>query len=179
MRGLVRFAACGLTVLLSGCLVSEVSLFSASRLATPLAEGEYEACSLSANGETSDCGSMSVSRQGDAYVFNVEDDVLTARFVDVGENNFAVELTETGDREFMYYWGHQEDGALSLALVWCEDLPRALVDQLAADGGLEPAKDYSSCKVRSLDSVVAAVRSYSSGETTTDSRVIMKPIPPQ
>lgn len=179
MRGLVRAAAFAASFLLSGCLVSETPLFDASNAsATPLAAGVYEACSGATDETEVDCNPMTVELGEDGlYAFSVEDDRIEARFHDLGSGDFAIQMAEADDDGFMYYWGSFEAGAMTITLLWCSDLPRALVDRLVGEGSVEPGEDYTECTVKTPDAVIAAAKSYAAGEAKSDSWVVITPAP--
>lgn len=179
MRGLVRAAALAAGFLLSGCLVSETPLFEASNAsATPLAAGVYESCSGSTDETETECNPMTVELGEDGlYAFGVEDDRIEARFHDLGDGDFAIQMTEGEDDGFMYYWGSLDDGAMTIALLWCSDLPRALVDKFVEEGSVEPDEDYTTCTVKTPDAVIAAAKSYAAGEAKSDSWVVITPAP--
>lgn len=179
MKGLVKTAAIAAGFLLSGCLVSESPLFDASNAAsTPLAAGLYDACSGSSAESAPDCNPMTIEVGADGlYTLAVEDDRIEARFHDLGAGDFAIQMTEGEDDDFMYYWGKLDNGAMKITLLWCSDLPRALVDKLVEDGSVEADKDYSTCTVKSAGAVIAAAKSYAAGEAVSDDFVEIKPAP--
>ncbi len=176
MKGLVRTAAVAAGFLLSGCFVSETALFDASNAsATPLAAGLYEACSSSSD-EPVECNPMTVEiGDGGQYAFLVEDDRIAARFRQIGEGDFAVQMAEQDDEEVMYYWASLDGDAMSITLLWCSDLPRTLVDKLIKDGSVEADEDYTTCTAKTPGAVIAAAKSYAAGEAKSDSFVVMKP----
>lgn len=199
MKGLVRAAAIVAGLLLSGCLVSEAPLFDASNAsATPLAAGVYDACSGSADETETECNPMTVELgEGGLYTLGVEDDRIEARFLDLGDGDYAIQMTDEGG--FMYYWGSLEEGAMTITLLWCSALPRALVDKLVEEGAIEtkewtkpawtssPAdkpvedgsveadEDYTTCTVKTPGAVIAAAKSYAAGEAKSDSWVVLTP----
>lgn len=179
MKGLVRAAAVAAGLLLPGCLVSDAPLFDASNAsATPLAAGAYDACSGSAEETETECNPMTVELGEDGlYAFGVEDDRLEARFHDLGDGDYAVQMAEAGDDGFMYYWGNLENGAMTIVLMWCSDLPRALVDKLVKDGSVEADEDHTTCTVKTPGAVVTAAKSYAAGEAKSDSWVVITPAP--
>lgn len=178
MKGLVKAVAIAAGFLLSGCLVSETPLFDASNAtATPLAAGSYDACSGSAAEGVPDCNPMTIEVGADGlYTLAVEDDRIGARFRDLGDGDYAIQMTEGDDDDFMYYWGKLDNGAMKITLLWCSDLPRALVGKLIEDGSVEADKDYSTCTVKSFGAVLAAAKSYAAGEAISDDFVEIKPV---
>jgi hypothetical protein len=180
MKVLVRTAALAAGFLLTGCLVSETPLFDASNAsATPLAAGVYDACSGSTDDDTVECNPMTVELGEDGrYAFVVEDDRIDARFREIGDGDYALQMAESDDDSFMYYWGALDGDALTLTLLWCSDLPRALVDKLIEDGSIEADEDYSTCTVKTPGAVIAAAKSYAAGEAKTDNWVVIRPSVP-
>jgi hypothetical protein len=177
MKTLSRSAILAGFALLGGCLVSETALFTAENAtATPLAPGAYDACSGSDDGEEADCNPMSVTLSEDgAYVFLVEDDSIDARMVAIDEDDYAIQLSEGGE-DFQYYWGRIAGGAFTLVMMWCEDLPVALVDKLVEDGAIEADEDRRTCTAKTPAAVIVAARAYMAGENTGDvSWVTMTP----
>lgn len=179
MKSLFRLsaAAAGLAAL-GACVVSELALFTAENAAaTPLAAGEFEACSGSTSGEAPDCNKMAVTLDADgAYAFLVEDDRVDARMLAIDEDDFAVQLSEGGDN-FQYYWGRISGPSLKLVMMWCEDLPAALVDKLVADGAMSLDADRQTCTAKSAGAVALAARTYAAGETTGEqSWITMTPV---
>lgn len=179
MRGLVRAAAVAAGFLLSGCLVSETPLFDASNAsATPLVAGVYDACSGSTDETETECNPMTVELgENGLYALGVEDDRIEARFHDLGDGDYAIQMAEADDDGFMYYWGSLEEGAMTITLLWCSDLPRALVDKLVKDGVVEADEDYTTCAVKTPGAVVTAAKSYAAGEAKSDSWVVIRPAP--
>ncbi len=179
MKGLVRASVVVAGLLLSGCLVSETPLFDASSAsATPLAAGAYEACSGSTDESETECNPMTVELgEGGLYAFGVEDDRIEARFHDLGDGDFAMQMAEADDDGFMYYWGSLDGDAMTITLLWCSDLPRALVDKLVEGGSVEADEDYTTCTVKTPSAVIAAAKSYAAGEAKSDSWVVIKPAP--
>lgn len=178
MKGPVH-AALGACLLLSGCLVSETPLFDRSNAAaTPFAAGPYDACSGSDAGDDRECNPMTIEVSEDGlYSLGVEDDLIKARFHEIGGGDYAIQMTEGDDDDYMYYWGKLDDGAMKIALLWCSDLPRALVDRLVEDGSLEADKDYSTCTAKTAGAVIAAAKSYAAGEAVSDDIVEIRPAP--
>ena len=177
MKGLVRAAVTAAGFLLTGCLVSSTPLFDASNAAaTPFAAGTYDACSGSDADNDRECNPMTIGVSGDGlYTLGVEDDLIMARFHDLGDGDFAIQMRESDDDEFMYYWGVLEGGGMKITLLWCSDLPRALVDKLVKDGTLEADKDYSTCTAKTAGAVITAAKSYAAGEASSDSWVEIRP----
>lgn len=177
MKGLVRIAIAAAGFLLSGCLVSSTPLFDASNAsATPLAAGTYDACSGSTANNDLECNPMAIEVGDDAlYTLSVDDDRIEARFHDLGGGDFAIQMTEGDDDDFMYYWGELDNGAMKIALLWCSDLPRELVDRLIKDGSVEANEDYSTCTVKTPGAVITAAKSYAAGEAVSDDRVEIRP----
>ena len=177
MQSLIRPAALASLVLVSGCIVSETALFTAGYAsAAPIAPGAYDACSGSSDGDETECNPMSVSLSDDgAYVFLVEDDRIDARMMAIDDDDFAIQLSEGGD-DFQYYWGRMADGALTLVMLWCKDLPSPLVDKLIADGAIAADEDRQTCTAKADAAVVLATKSYMAGENVGDlSWVTMTP----
>ena len=162
MKSVSSCTAVAAALLLTGCFVSETPLFETlSQRARPLAAGEYNACSGSTENEEADCSPMTVSVSDDGrYTFHVEDDIVTAYFVGVDDDDYAVQMDDGGDGEYHYYWGRSDGEGLTLTMLWCDDLPRALVDQLVADGLVETDEDYVTCTAKSVEAVMLAVKSY-------------------
>ena len=177
MKGLVRAAGIAGGFLLSGCLVSSSPLFDASNAAaTPLAAGTYDACSGSDAGDDLECNPMTVEIGDDGlYTLGVEDDRIEARFHELGGADYAMQMTESDDDDFMYYWGKLDNGAMRITLLWCQDLPRALVDKLVKDGSVEADEDYSTCTAKTAGAVIAAAKSYAAGDAVSDDFVVIRP----
>jgi len=177
MKGLVRAAVISAGFLLTGCLVSSTPLFDASNAAaTPFAAGTYDACSGSDDDNDRECNPMTIEVSDDGlYTLGVEDDRIEARFHDLGDGDFAIQMTESDDDDFMYYWGAFDGDAMKITLLWCADLPRALVDKLVEDGTLEADKDYSTCTAKTAGAVITAAKSYAAGEASSDSWVEIRP----
>lgn len=170
MKARSRSAVLASLALLGGCLVSETALFTAENAAaTPIAPGGYDACSGSTDGDETECNPMSVSLSDDgAYVFLVEDDSIDARMIAIDDDDYAIQLSESGD-DFQYYWGRMTDGALTLVMLWCKDLPAPLVDKLIADGALvSKDEDRQTCTAKTDAAVVIAAKSYMAGENAGD-----------
>lgn len=175
MKPLVRSLIVAAGFALSGCLISDAPLLD-DATATPIPSGSYDACD-NANEDAPSCSPMTVEINDGAYILTVDDDVISAHFADLGDGQYAAQLIDAGgDQEYMYYWASLEGGALSLSLIWCADLPTALVDGLVASGDLEADADRSTCKAKTQAAVIAAARSYASGETKSDARVSIQPI---
>lgn len=177
MNGLVRAAGIAAAFLLSGCLVSSSPLFDASNAsATPFAAGTYDACSGSEADNDLECNPMTIEVSDDGlYTLGVEDDRIEARFHELGGADYAIQMTESDDDDFMYYWGKLDNGAMKITLLWCSDLPRALVDKLVKDGSVEADKDYSTCTAKTPGAVITAAKSYAAGEAVSDNWVEIKP----
>jgi hypothetical protein len=159
--------------------VSERALFTAENAsATPIAAGRYDACSGSDEGDEVDCNPMTVSLgEGGAYVFLVEDDQIDARLLPIDEDDFAVQLSESGD-DFQYYWGRVADGSLTLVMLWCQDLPRELVEKLVEDGAMDADGERQTCTAKTPNAVVVAAKSYVAGEASGEqSWVTLTPAP--
>lgn len=179
MRTLVRSVAAAAGFLLSGCLVSESPLFDASNAsATPLDAGDYNACSGSEDASDQECNRMTVEL-GDVglYIFAVDDDRIEARFHEIDNRNFAIQMAEDDDG-YMYYWGAFDGESLTITLLWCSDLPRALVDKLVSDGSVETDNDYQTCTAKTDGAVIVAAKSYAAGEAKSDTWVKMTPANP-
>ena len=177
MFRLTRLAGlCAGAGLLAGCLVSDGPLFNETNAAaTPLAAAKYDGCSEPADGEE-DCNVVTVTLEaGGRYLFAVEDDVIEARFREIGNSDYSVQMDDGDGEGYQYYWGRVEGDTFSLVMMWCGDLPRALVDRLVGEGGIEVDEDYSTCTVKTADAVDAAARSYALVETTSDSVLRMTP----
>ncbi|MEK7264772.1 MAG: hypothetical protein AAB227_01615 [Pseudomonadota bacterium] len=179
MKGLVRAAAVAASFLLSGCLVSSSPLFDASNAsATPFGAGTYDACSGSTANNDLECNPMTIELGDNGlYTLGVEDDRIEARFHDLGGGDYAIQMTESSDDDYMYYWGKLDNGAMKITLLWCSDLPRALVDKLIKDGSVEADKDYTTCTVKTPGAVIVAAKSYAAGEAVSDDFVEIKPAP--
>jgi len=178
MKGLVLTALIAATgLLLSGCLVSETALLDASNAtATPIAAGVYNACADPREGED-DCNPLTVTLdENGRYVFSVEDDVIETRFLEVDADNYAVQMVDDDDGDAQYFWGRALDVGIRIVMMWCSDLPRALVDNLVADGGMSVDEDYKTCDVKSVDALVAAAKSYAAGETVSEGGLLMTPL---
>jgi hypothetical protein len=173
MKGLPVAAALAATTL-AGCLVSEEPLFDAGNAAaTPLAAGRYEACSRSDDGEAPECHPVTVELSKDGlYTFLVEDDRIEARMTSIGAEDYAVQLVDYGERDAQYYWARAAQGSFSLAMIWCPDLPKALVDRLIADGAVVADDDRSTCTARSAAAVILAAKAYAGGEASGDDDVV-------
>ena len=167
--------------LLAGCLVSDDPLFDETNAtATPLAAGAYDACSVPADGDD-DCNVVTVTKEESGrYLLSVadEDDVIEARFIDMGGGDYAAQLDDGDGEGYQYYWAHGTGDNFDFVMMWCADLPRALVDGLVASGGIEADEDYSTCAVRTADAVLAAAKAYAGGEATGDSVLRMIPAAP-
>ncbi|HNS87961.1 MAG TPA: hypothetical protein PKH09_13750, partial [Parvularculaceae bacterium] len=111
--------------------------------------------------------------KGGRYVFAVEDDVIETRFRQIGENDYAVQLDEGDGEGAQYFWGHAAGESFSLVMMWCSDLPRALVDSLIDAGGMATDDDYTTCEVKTVDALVAAAASYAAGEAVSDGGLTM------
>jgi hypothetical protein len=101
------------------------------------------------------------------YEFLVEDDRIDARMMQIDDDDFAVQLSESGD-DFQYYWGRKTGDALTLVMLWCRDLPKPLVEKLVDDGAMEADDEGQTCVAKTPDAVVVAAKSYMAGETTGD-----------
>lgn len=177
MKSVFRAIAASTALFLSGCFVSETPLFETmSARATPIPAGDYDACSGSTEDDAVDCSPMTVAlSEDDRYTFGVEDDFITAYFVPIDEDDFAVQMDDGGDGDYHYYWGRLEDGALTLVMLWCDDLPRALVDQLVADGAVETDENYSTCTAKTASAALLAVKAYAAGEVADQNWVKLSP----
>ncbi len=178
MKSLSRPIAAVGALLLAGCIVSDSALFNAENAAaTPIAGGAYDACSGSNDGEPSECNPMSVDLSEDGlYTLLVEDDRIEMRMIAIDEDDFAVQLSEDEDG-FHYYWGRMSDNALTLAMLWCQDLPKTLVDKLIEDGAIDADEDRQTCNARTVGAVVIAAKAYAAGENAGDlSWVTLTPV---
>ncbi|MCB2114342.1 MAG: hypothetical protein R3C42_06405 [Parvularculaceae bacterium] len=176
MKGLVRVAlivAAG--SLLSGCLVSQTAILDASNAsATPIAAGVYNACADPKEGEADDCNLLTVSMDDDArYVLSVEDDEIEARFLRIDADDYAIEMFDEDDDHRQYFWGRASDAGFRFVMMWCSDLPRALVDSLVEKGAMAVEDDYRVCRVKTLDALVAAAKSYASGRTVSEGGLVL------
>ncbi|NWG92285.1 MAG: hypothetical protein HXY21_07215, partial [Parvularculaceae bacterium] len=139
----------------------------------------YVACSGSTDSDEVECNPMSVSVTEDGlYSFAVEDDRLLVRFHMLDEDDFAVQFDdsdENDDERYQYYWGRKTGDSLRLVMIWCNDLPRALVDKLVEDGGLSTDEDYQTCTAQSASAIVVAAKSYAAGEVAKQNWVEMTP----
>lgn len=186
MKALARRAPLSAMLLLAGCFVSDKPLFDATNAAaTPLAAGAYEGCSGSAGNDDADCNPMTVSVTADGlYSFAIEDDRLLVRFWPIDEDDYAVQFEDADDDgeeampgDWQYYWARKTGDALKIVMIWCADLPPALVDKLVADGAVEVDDDGDTCTARSAAAVVVAAKAYAGGEVPFDEWVTMSPAP--
>lgn len=177
MKALLRASLAPAFLALAGCLVSEAPLFDATNAsAAPLVAGEYEACSGSTDDEEVDCNPMAISVTEDGlYSFAVEDDRLLARFLPIDEDDYAVQIDDGDGDDYQYYWGRKTDDSVTLVMIWCDDLPRALVDKLVADGGIETDESYQTCTARSASAIVVAAKAYIAGEVGDQNWVKLTP----
>lgn len=182
MRALIRVAPASASLLISGCLVSETAYFDAENAAArPLAAGEYVACSGSTDDEDVECNPMAISVTEDGlYSFAVEDDRLLVRFHALDEDDYAVQFDDSDEdgeaEQYQYYWGRKTGDTMRLVMMWCENLPRALVDKLVEDGGLTTDEDYTTCTAQSASAVIVAAKSYAAGEVAKQNWVEMTPV---
>ncbi len=178
MKGLVvRFAAVAAALSLAGCLVSETPLLTAlNATATPIAPGQYDACSHSAEKETSDCNSLSVELgEGGDYAFLVEEDRIGARFLSIGGDDYALQMADDDGEGYHYYWARRDGGGMSFVMIWCEDLPAALVDAMIANASIEADEQRQTCTAKSLAAVVDAAKAYAAGEAVADEQLTLTP----
>ncbi len=165
-NGLLRITAIAACLAAGGCLVSETPLFDAGNARSkPLKAGQYSICSRSSEdpGEA-ECNPADVSvDRGGLYKLTVEDDVVEARFRKVARGAWAAQFSE-GEDENHYYYGVREGGVFTLTMMWCENLPAALRDELVEDGDLVVENDNKVCNVSSARAVVAAAKAYARGE---------------
>lgn len=176
MKVLVRSAIGLAGLLLSGCLVSETPLFDASNAsATPVAAGDYEACSEGDGEDGQDCNAMKIELGEDGlYVFSVDNDRIEARFLELSGGDYALQMAEQGD-DYLYYWANIDGDTMSIVLLWCSDLPGDLVEELAEQDLMEPDEDKSMCTVKSADAVIAAAEAYASGSANIENRIVVRP----
>ncbi len=184
MMALARAALLPIALSLAGCLVSEVAFFDASNAsAMPLAAGAYQACSGSTDNDEVECNPMAVSVTEDGlYSFAVDGDRLLVRFLALDEDDYAAQFDDgdgQGDDEnYQYYWGQATDQGFRLVMIWCSDLPRALVDKLVEDGGLRTDEDYQTCTAQSSSAIVVAAKAYAAGEVHDQNWVLLSPAAP-
>jgi hypothetical protein len=182
MRALLRLAPASAALLISGCLVSDTPFFNAGNAAArPLAAGDYIGCSGSTDNDEVECNPMAISVTEDGlYSFAVENDRLLVRFAALDEDDYAVQFDdsdEDGDDErYQYYWARKAGDGLRLVMIWCNDLPRALVDKLVEDGAVTTDEDYQTCTAQSASAVIVAAKSYAAGEVAKQNWVEMTPV---
>jgi hypothetical protein len=170
-NGLSRFVAVAALLAASGCLVSETPLFDAGNARSkPLKAGRYSVCSYSSDApDDSECNpaDVSVDRSG-LYKLTVEDDVVEARFRKVARGAWAAQFAEDGE-ESHYYFGARKDGVFTLTMMWCENLPEELRNDLVDRGDLVVENDNKVCNISDARAVVAAARAYARGDVAGDS----------
>lgn len=178
MSALLRVSLAPVFLLaLAGCFVSDAPLFNAGNAsAIPLGAGDYDVCSGSTDDEAVECNPMTVSVTADGlYSFAVEDDRMLARFLPIDEDDYAVQIDDGDGEEYQYYWGRKADDSVTLVMIWCEDLPRSLVDKLIEDGGVEADERYQTCTAKSASAVVVAAKAYIGGEVADQNWVKLTP----
>ncbi len=178
MKGLVfRLAAVAAALLLASCLVSETPLLTAGNAtATPIAPGLFDACSQSSGNEASDCNSLSIELGvGGDYAFLIEDDRIGARFLSIGGDDYALQMADDDDDGYQYYWARRDGAGIRFVMIWCEDLPAALVDRLIAEGAIDADEKRQTCTARSLSAVVEAAKAYATGAAASDELLTLTP----
>lgn len=164
---------------LAGCLVSDEPLFdAASASAAPLASGRYQACAEPVE-EEPDCQPLGVSLRDDgAYEFQApEDDVVVARFQAMGGPDYVVQFADDDGESYRYFWAQTKDDALTLVMIWCEELPAALRDAMKRDGLIAQEEGSSTCKALKPEAAVMAAAAYRDGAAKPDSLLKLSPAP--
>ena len=64
---------------------------------------------------------------------------------------------------------------MSLVMIWCEDLPAALVDAMLANASIEADAQRQTCTAKSLAAVVDAAKAYAAGEAVADEQLTLTP----
>lgn len=177
MKGLVVRCAAAAALLLAGCLVSESALLTAENAtATPIAPGLYDACSQANGAEASDCNLLAVELAvGGDYAFRVDDDRISARFLSIGDDDYALQMADDDDEGYQYYWAHRDGEGLSLVMIWCEDLPAKLVDEMIANGSIEADEKRQTCTAKTIAAVVDAAKAYATGAAVSDEKLMLTP----
>jgi len=169
---LIIAAAGGL--MLAGCLVSDDPLFDAETgSAAPMQSGRHKACSAPSNGETPECDLVDVTRRDDgAYDFFIDEtDQIVVRFHEIDAVTYAAQFEDDDGDGFQYYWAAREGDTLSLAMIWCEDLPESLRNAMRDDGLIAFEEGGSTCTALKPEAVVRAAGAYRDGLATPDSAV--------
>lgn len=174
MRALTMLSMLTAASLLSGCLVSDEPMFDAATgSASPLQSGRYKACSAPKDGEAPECDILDVTRRDDgAYDFFIEEtDQLVVRFHQIDAVTYAAQFDDDDGAGYQYYWAAREGDALSLVMIWCEDLPADLRHSMREEGLIAFEDDASTCTALKPEAAVRAAIAYRDGLATSDSAV--------
>ncbi len=156
-----------LCVALGGCFVSEAPLLTAANgAATPLAPGDYLACSQDDPDEEPNCplAVVSINFAG-LYRMDADgDDPVLMRMRRIAPNGYVVQIREDDD-EHAFYYGDNRGAHFRLTFMMCTDLQEKLRERLVAAGDIVIEDgDIPICIAQSVNAVEAAARAYHRGE---------------
>lgn len=157
--------ALAVSLMLSACLVSDEPLLTHKNArALPIDPGSYDACQTGEEAD-GDCKVMQVSRNPQGlYKFEISDEAeegsTLARFRAIGADAWAAQIWESGDESYHYFVAEKSGAGLSLSMIACEELPKALRDRLVASGDMEVDADATTCRAKSVKAVTASAKAY-------------------
>lgn len=164
-KSFVRVVAIASVSLLTGCLVSETALLDESNgRERPIEPGLYQSCSYSDDEPDGDCTNLRISID-DTHLYQMvddEDETLFVRFRKIGHGAYLAQTLddEEDDDGYMYFVAAPEDGAFSMTMILCADLPEKLKSDLVSSGELEIESDGEVCVAKTLDAALAAAKAY-------------------
>ncbi|MEZ5922310.1 MAG: hypothetical protein R3C60_13305 [Parvularculaceae bacterium] len=177
-KALVKLFAAGSLLGLAGCLSSDEPMFDASNAtATPLAAGRYEVCTGTTDDNKKECNPVDVTVSDDGrYEFDLgEEGVAFARFAGLAGGDYAAQIGD--DDSYQYYWGRKESATFRLVMIWCEDLPAELVDDLLSRGAMTANDRRTACEPANAETVlIAAAAIRDNGPGVKQNWITMTPI---
>jgi hypothetical protein len=183
MRRIIGHAAAlAATLTLSACLISETPLLDAMNgKATPLDPGDYNACSVEEEGGEPDCKAMKVSRDETAlYRFDAadEDEPTFARFRKIGTGAWVAQLSSEDDGSYFYFLSEAHGDEFVMALIDCEDIPKAVRDRYVKRGQMEVEDDATACNAKALAAVTGSAKAFrKAAPISTRARIIYTKAP--
>lgn len=179
MNSVKSLAIAAAAAMLGGCLVSDGPLFDADGAsAAPIAAGRYEACSEPPDNDEPECQVIGVTRLDDgSYEFLVEEtDRIGVRFHALAGGDYAAQFADDDGEGYYYFWAKTVGETLTLAMIWCDDLPEELRQEMKDDGLIDVDERGSTCTALRPEAAVAAAAAYRDGAATPESVLRLTPL---
>lgn len=175
-----NFLAIGAAAIaLGGCLVSDEPMFDAqSASAAALASGRYNACSEPPDEDEPECQVIGVTKKDDgSYEFLVEEtDRIGVRFLALAGGDYAAQFADDDGEGYYYFWAKAAGDTLSLAMIWCDDLPEELRQEMKRGGLINVDERGSTCTALKPEAAAMAAAAYRDGAATPESVLRLTPL---